>query len=121
MSALAGIFSCAKAEEGELDKYVWGVIIAVAGATAVSVPIGLKYSEATLLFGLIAALSAPVVIHRVSDKGWSLGLLVGLSIFASFPLKKLLKLDGFLEEMAVSIAYVGILWVIGFGWRRSWR
>jgi hypothetical protein len=104
-----------------LDKYVWGVIIAVVGATAVSVPIGLKYSEATLLYGLIAAFSAPVVIHRVSDKGWSLGMFVGLTIFASFPLKKLLKLDGDLEKLALSFAYAGILWVIGFGWKRSWR
>lgn len=87
----------------------------------VSVPIGLKYSQGMLLYGLIAVVSAPVVIHRVSDKNWSLGMLVGLSLFASFPLKKLLRLDGILEETAVSLAYAGVLWVIGFGWKRSWR
>jgi hypothetical protein len=121
MSAFAGIDSCEKAGEVEMDKYVWGVIIAVVGALAVSVPMGLKYSQATVLYGLIAVFSAPVVIHRVSDKNWSLGMLVGLSIFASFPLKKFFKIDGLLEGMAVSLAYAGILWVIGFGWKRSWR
>jgi hypothetical protein len=107
--------------ESTLDKYVWGVIIAVVVALAASGSIGLKYSEATLLFGLIAAVSAPAVIHKISDKNWSLGMLVGLSIFASFPLKKYLDLDGLPEEMAITLAYGGMLWAIGFGWKRSWR
>lgn len=104
-----------------MNKYFLGVAIAVFGTLAVAVPIGLKYSEATLIFGLVAALSAPVVVHKIPDKNWSLSMLVGLSIFASFPLQKLLNFDGFLYEAPVSLAYLAILWVIGFGWKRSWR
>ena len=104
-----------------MNKYVLGVTIAVFGALVIAVPIGLKYSQATLLFGLIAAVSAPMVIHKISDKNWSLGMLMGLSFFASFPLKKLFQIDGFMNEIPVTLAYVAILWVIGFGWKRSWR
>ena len=104
-----------------MNKYVLGVTIAVFGALVIAVPIGLKYSQATLLFGVIAAVSAPMVIHKISDKNWSLGMLMGLSFFASFPLKKLFQIDGFMNEIPVTLAYVAILWVIGFGWKRSWR
>jgi len=104
-----------------MNKYSLGVIIAVFGALIIAVPIGLKYSQATLLFGLIAAISAPVVIHKTPDKNWALGMLMGLSFFASFPLKKLFQIDGFVNEIPVTLAYAAILWVIGFGWKRSWR
>lgn len=104
-----------------MNKYFWGVAITVFGALAVSAQIGLKYSEATLIFGLIAAISAPVVVHKIADKNWSLGMLGGLSTFASLPLKELLKIDGFLDEAPVSLAYFAMLWVISFGWKRSWR
>lgn len=104
-----------------MNKYVLCVIIGIFGALAIAVAIGLKYSQAALLFGLIAAISAPVVIHKVSNKNWSLGMLMGLSVFGSFPLKKLFQLDGFINEIPVNLAYVAILWVVGFGWKRSWR
>ncbi len=104
-----------------MNKYVLAVIVAVFGALVIAVPIGLKYSQATLLFGLIAVLSAPVVIHKVPNVRGATGMLVGLSIFASFPLKKLLQIDGFINEVPVTLAYAAILWVIGFGWKRSWR
>ncbi len=104
-----------------MNKYVVVVIIAVFGAMAAAVPIGLRYSQATLLFGLIAAISAPVVVHKVSDRNWSFGMLIGLAYFASFPLKKLFQIDGFLNELPVNIAYAAMLWAIGFGWKRTWR
>lgn len=104
-----------------MNKYFWGVSIAVFGALVVAVPIGLKYSQATLLFGLIAAISAPVVIHKISNKNGSLGMLMGLSMFASFPLKKLFQIDGSMNEFLVTLVYAALLWTIGFGWRRNWR
>ncbi|MEO3476294.1 hypothetical protein AAFO90_01315 [Phaeobacter sp. CAU 1743] len=104
-----------------MNKYGLGVAVAAVGALIVAVPIGLKYSQATLLFGLIAAVSAPVVIHKIEDKNWSLGMLMGLTLFASFPFKKLFQIDGFINEIPVTLAYVVVLWVIGFGWKRSWR
>jgi hypothetical protein len=117
-----GWYSCVAIDlRVTMNKYVLGVIIGVFGALAIAVLIGLKYSHAALLFGLIAAISASVVIHKVSNKNWSLGMLMGLSVFASFPLKKLFQLDGFINEIPVTLAYFAILWVVGFGWKRSWR
>jgi len=104
-----------------MNKYGLGVLAAVFGVVVFAVPIGLRYSQATLLFGLIAAISAPIVIHRIPDKNWSLGMLLGLSLFASFPFKKLFQIDGFASEIPVTLAYATTLWVIGFGWKRSWR
>ena len=104
-----------------MNNYGLAVTIAVFGALTIAVPVGLKYSQATLLFGLIAALSAPVVIHKIPNANWALGMLMGLSFFASFPLKKLFQIDGFINEVPVTLAYAALLWVIGFGWRRSWR
>lgn len=104
-----------------MNKYGLAVIMAVLGALVIAVPIGLKYSQATLLFGLIAALSAPVVIHKIPSVNWALGMLMGLSHFASFPFKKLFQIDGFINEVLVMLAYFALLWLIGFGWRRSWR
>ncbi|WP_306115867.1 MULTISPECIES: hypothetical protein [unclassified Roseovarius] len=104
-----------------MNKYVLGVVIAVFGTLVIAVSVGLKYSQASLLFGLVAAVSAPVVIHKISDVGWSIGMLMGLSFYASFPIKKLFQIDGIINEIPVTLVYVAVLWVIGLGWRRSWR
>ncbi|RFP88337.1 hypothetical protein DZK27_09640 [Rhodobacteraceae bacterium 63075] len=104
-----------------MNKYGFGVFIAAFGALVVAAMMGLKYSQATVLFGLIAAISAPVVIHRVPDRTWSIIMLVALAAFASHPLKKLFQIEGFAGEIPVTLAYCGILWVIGFGWKRSWQ
>lgn len=104
-----------------MNKYALGVILAVFGALLIAVPIGLKYSQATLLFGLIAIISAPMVIHKIPNNSSALGMLLGLSIFASFPLKKLFQIDGLAIEIPVTLAYAAVLWVIGFGWKRNWR
>lgn len=104
-----------------MNKFGLAVVVAVFGSLFIAVPIGLRYSQATILFGLIAALSAPVVIHKIPSVNWAAGMLMGLSFFASFPLKKLFQIDGFINEVPVTLAYAALLWVIGFGWRRSWR
>ena len=103
-----------------MNKFGFAVAAAVLGALTAAAVIGLKYSQATLLFGLISAFSAPLVIHKISSVGWAVGMLIGLAIFASFPLKKLFQVDGFVNETPVTLAYVAILWVIGFGWKREW-
>ena len=85
----SGLF---EATDNKMNKYGLAVILAVFGAFAIAVPIGLKYSQATLVFGLIAAVSGPVVIHRIPNASLAIGMLVGLSLFASFPLKSSFKL-----------------------------
>lgn|SRR6056297_2624043 len=104
-----------------MNKYVLVVTIVAFGALAIGVAVGLKYSQATLFFGLIAAFLAPVVIHKIPSVGLATGMLIGLAVFASFPLKKLFQIDGFINEALLNMAYAALLWVIGFGWRRSWR
>ena len=103
-----------------MNRYALGIAIAVFGALALAVSIGLKYSQTTFLFGLVAAISAPIAIHKVPNKNIAVGMLVGLSAFASYPLRKLFQIDYFTNEFIVILVYLAILWVIAFGWRRIW-
>ena len=104
-----------------MNKYSWIVIAAVVGSFVLVISVGLRYSQSSIFFGLVAAILSPIVIHKIPQMNVSLGLLVGLSFFASFPLKKLFQFEGILQEVSISAAYLAVLWVIGFGWRRSWR
>ena len=81
----------------------------------------MKYSHAAILFGIGAVALAPIAIHNIQSANGSLGLLVGLAIFASFPLKKLFQIEGIIQEAPVTLIYFGILWAVGFGWKRSWK
>jgi hypothetical protein len=103
-----------------VNKYALGVVFVVFGTLTVSFLIGLKYSQAVLAFGLISALAAPVVIHKVPSTNIATGLFVGLTLFASFPFRKLFQIDGMVEELAVNFAYAAVLWIVGFGWKRIW-
>ncbi|MEP3299934.1 MAG: hypothetical protein ABJO27_26210 [Pseudoruegeria sp.] len=103
-----------------MNRYFFGVVLAVICALILGVQFGLLYSQAVLLFGLVAAISAPFVIHKIPGKNQSLVLLFLLAIFASYPFKKLFQIDGFFGEFLVSLGYIVLLYIIGFGWRRSW-
>lgn len=104
-----------------MNKYGIGVILAVMVVLTLALALSLKYSQATLLFGFVALVSAPIVIHRIPDKNWSMAMLFVLAIFASFPFRKLYQIDGFIREIPVLVIYVGILWLVGRGWKRSWQ
>lgn len=104
------------------DLVVTGGILLVLFATmAAALSLNLKYLHAAPLSFLVAALLAPVAIHQVSRTNLSIGLLVALAMFASHPFRKLFQLDGVIEQIAVSLVFLGLFWVIGFGWKRSWR
>lgn len=103
-----------------MNKYFFA-IVAVVSISILLTSLGLKYSHATLLFGLAAAGLAPIAIHKVPNSNIAVGLLMGLAYFASFPFKKLFQLDGFIQEIPVTLIYAGILWTIGAGWKRSWK
>ena len=104
-----------------MNKYFAIVNVVVFSCLFLALPLGLNYLQAAILFGIVAALLAPIAIHKVPDIHWVTGLLVGLALFASFPLKKLLPLDGYFQEVLLSMAYGAALWVIGAGWKRSWK
>lgn len=104
-----------------MDKYFVLVTAVVFGVLTIAVAVGLRYSQAALLFGLIAIVLAPIAIHKVSSPSGAIGLLAGLSFFASFPVKKLYHLAEFPQGMLLSAAYLGVLWAIGVGWKRSWN
>ncbi len=82
---------------------------------------GLRYSQASLVFGIIAAVLAPIAIHKVPKLSLSVAFLVSLAIFASYPAKKLFQLNGFFQEFPLTLAYAALLWFIGIGWKRSWK
>lgn len=104
-----------------MNKYSIGIIAVCAVALLVAVPLGLRYSQAMVLFGAIAAGAAPLVVHRVPHTPIAIGLLCGLAVFASFPVKQLFQINGLINEAAVTFVYGGLLWVIGFGWKRKWQ
>ena len=105
----------------KMNKHFWGVTIAVFGTLLVAVLIGVNYLQAAALFGTIALVSAAIVIHKIEDQGLCIGMLVGLSVFASFPLRKLFQIDGFVVEMSMNLVVCAALWVVGLGWKRPWR
>jgi hypothetical protein len=83
-----------------VNKYALGVVFVVFGTLTVSFMVGLKYSQAVLVFGLVSVLSALVVIHKVPNASIATGLFVGLTLFASSPFRKLFQIDGMVEELA---------------------
>lgn len=103
-----------------MNNYGLGVALAVFGSMLISVQLGIRFSQASLIFAVIAAICAPIVIHRIQSVPWSAGMLLALAYYASFPLKKLFQLEGFVQEVPVTLIYAGLLWVIGQGWKRSW-
>jgi hypothetical protein len=104
-----------------MNKVFVGVTVVMFASLIVAVQLGLRYSQCSILFGLIAAVSAPFVIHKIDSPGTVSAVLVGLSIYASFPVKKLFQLDGFLQEVPLTFVYAGVLWVVGAGWTRAWK
>jgi hypothetical protein len=99
------------------------VLLAVAVSVVAAMVLSLRFSEAALLFALVAGASAPVVVHRVRSRALSLGLLTGLALFASFPAKKLYGVFvtyGTFGELAVTLAFLAVLFLVGAGWRRDW-
>lgn len=81
----------------------------------------MKYSTAVIIFGLISSGLAPIVIHKIKNPNIAIGCLVVLAMFASFPLKKLYGLDGFFLKALATLTYGGILYCVGFGWKRTWK
>ncbi|SFR17363.1 hypothetical protein [Poseidonocella sedimentorum] len=99
-----------------------GIIIAavIVLVPFASVALGLRLYPASLLFGILALMLAPLAIHKVPSPNWSAGLLVGLAFFASFPVKKLEIVGGPVQEVLCTLAYGAVLWLVGLGWKRKW-
>ena len=98
--------------------------IAIVFSVVLIVPffaVGMQYSSAFVLFGVLSLLLAPLAIHGVSNSLIAGLLLIGLGRFASFPLKKLYVIEGMVPKMSISLACAALLFVVGFGWKRSWK
>lgn len=67
------------------------------------VVLGLRYSQAAILFGIVAAILAFTTIPKVVSNNWAMGLFATLAIFASYPVKKLFRLEGFAQEAPVTL------------------
>ncbi len=97
------------------------VLIGVLAATMIAISVPLDYAQSAPLFSLVAFASARVVLHKIADKAMAVGFLVGLSIFGSVPLLRLFEIDGFIGETLMTLTYTALLFVIGLGWKRSWK
>lgn len=100
------------------------VLLAVAVSVVAAAVLGLRYREASALFALVAAVSAWVAVNRVRSRALALGLLAGLAVYASFPAKKLYGVFatyGTFGELALTLAFAAVLFLVGGGWRRNWR
>jgi hypothetical protein len=104
-----------------MNKYAILIMAVLLATLFISVTLGMRFSYAVLLYGLVAVILAPIAIHMVEKPNISIGLIVGLSVFASFPARRLYQLDGFIESAGLTIAYAVVLFIVGFGWKRSWK
>ena len=96
-----------------------GIFAALFVSYVGSVTLNLSYSAASVLWPLITAALAPSAVHRVESPNVAGGLLMGLAFFASFPVKRYLKLDGFVLEGLTTILFAVLLFVIALGWKRD--
>jgi hypothetical protein len=104
-----------------MSKYLALIAVVLIVTLILGVQIPLKYSQAVVVFGLVAVVLAPVAIHKLRHPALAAGVLVGLAMFASYPLEKLFRIGDTFQEFLVTAAYGAVLFVIGFGWKRSWR
>lgn len=104
-----------------MNKHFWIIISSILVCMLLAVALGLKYSQAAIVFGIAAAIMAPFAIHRVPDSRFAASLIIALAYFASFPVKKLYNLDGVMPEAVLALIYAAVLWLIGLGWKRSWK
>lgn len=104
----------------ESNKYAIGIAVIVGVVLVAAVELGLGYSHAAVLFAGVAGMCAPLAVSRIGNPNVAIVTLVGLGLFASFPVKQLLQLDGLMPGILLAAPYVAALWVIGRGWRRGW-
>ncbi|WP_166415971.1 hypothetical protein [Cochlodiniinecator piscidefendens] len=102
-----------------MGEYFIFIVAVVIATFWIALSLGLRYSQASLLFGIVALALAPIAMHRISSQNWAIGTICGLGIFASFPMKRLFQLDGPLQEVPVSLLYIAILWVISMPWKKA--
>lgn len=110
--------------EAMLNRWVLGVLAAMALCIVGTAVLSLRMSEAIPVFFVVAAISAPVAVHRVASPLGAGGLLVVLALFASFPAKshyRVREAYGTLGEVVVTLAFLAVLFVLALGWRRAWR
>ena len=101
--------------------HVAWVILAMVAAVIAAVVTGLSYAIATVLFGVIGLVGAPIVIHKLEKPAAAgIGLII-LAGFSSFPAKKLLTASGSIEDLAITVGYAALFWVAGLGWTRDWK
>jgi len=104
-----------------MNKFGFLIVVVIFVAITFAVAVGLKYFHAAVLFSVVAAVLAPVAIHKIPESNIATGMLVGLAVFASYPFRKYFHIDSLIAYMLVTLACLAVLWLIGFGWKRSWK
>ena len=98
------------------------VVLAIALLTVLaSIQISLPQIYALPVFGMVAVVLSPLAVHKIPSAPNAALALIVLGIMGSIPLRSLLQLDYLPMGVLVILAYSAVLWVTGFGWRRTWR
>ncbi len=106
-----------------LNRWVLGVLAALAACIVATAVLTLRMSEAMPVFFVVAALAAPVAVHKVRSSIGAGALLLLLALFASYPAKTYYRLRenyGSLGEAVVTLAFLAVLFAVALGWRRRW-
>lgn len=104
-----------------MNKYFVLIVVLVAVIISFAISFELEYSQTTIIFGISAAMLAPFAIHKIPSSGDATSLLFILALYASFPFRMFFQIEGFAQISATIVFYAGALWIIGFGWKRSWK
>ncbi|AVX03439.1 hypothetical protein MXMO3_00907 [Maritalea myrionectae] len=103
-----------------MNRYGIVMLVTSASLLIIAVVIRLSYLNTSVLFGLVALAFAPLAMHRFSQNA-TISALVGLSLFAAYPLYKLVGQGNIFTLLGFQVGYLALFWVIGAGWKRDWK
>jgi hypothetical protein len=93
-----------------------GLIFIVVFITG-SLAIGLSYFYAAVLFFVVASGLAIFVLRKIEHQATIVGAVVGISLFAAFPVKRILGNPGTLVDMGVTLLFAAYFLTISSRWK----
>jgi hypothetical protein len=102
-----------------MNRYEVLIIVLVLGSAEVAFQMGLNYSQCIMLFSFVAVAMAPIAIHKTESRGSGSGFLVGLAFFVSIPIARHFNVDSVFKTALIALPIMGLLWIVGLGWKRK--
>ncbi len=97
-----------------------GLFCGAMGLAVAAAVFSLSYGMTSVLFAVYALGAAPVAVHKIDKASHSIAVLVGLSLFVGYPIRRAIGEEGAMVQVVLTVAVLVGLWVAGFGWRRAW-